>query len=554
MGSQEAPLDSIHITIDLTRMSFKSSSILLSKLLKPKNGLLSGKKSLLSKRPIKDVHPKTPVRTRFAPSPTGLLHMGSLRTALYNYLLARNTGGQFLLRLEDTDQKRLVPGAEQNIYDSLKWCGVEYDEGPGVNEDKFGPYRQSDRTEIYQHYIKQLLNSGHAYRCFCSKERLDGLRSSAQQLQPPTTASYDRHCTELTEDEIAENLKKGVPCTVRLKAPKKYPPFEDLLHGQLDMQIQINMNDIRYDDPILMKSDGLPTYHFANVVDDHLMRITHVIRGEEWLPSTPKHIALYNAFGWNPPQFIHIPLLTSTNDKKLSKRKGDADVMQLKAKGILPEALVNFSVLFGWSPPRELATMTHECFSLEEFVKLFDLNHLTKGNAKVDAKKLLFFNKHYLSQRLGNKAQFDEIANEIYNLISEAYPDTTIWQVNSVLQAVGKSLTTIYEFNDKFYYFFTKPDYEDNTYVKQFKSTYDLSQVKAVLSLLENNITESNINTLIESIVSQLGVPKKLVFETIRFSLAGSIPGVKLPLLVQLLGVEKSNKRILESYHYLSSQ
>lgn len=515
-------------------------------------GILPGK-SILSKKPVKDVHPRGPVRTRFAPSPTGMLHLGSLRTALYNYLLAKNTQGQFLLRLEDTDQKRLVEGAEKNIYDSLKWCGIEYDEGPGVNEPKYGPYRQSDRTEIYRTYVNGLLKSGHAYRCFCSRERLDDLRDSARRLKPPTTVSYDRHCANLSQEEIDEQLKKKVPFTIRMKAPEKYPVFEDLLHGKVDIQPQVNKNDIRYDDPILVKSDNLPTYHFANVIDDHLMKITHVIRGEEWLPSTQKHIALYNAFGWDPPKFVHIPLLTSTDEKKLSKRKGDSSVLNLKNKGVLPEALVNFSVLFGWSPPRSLASSNHECFSLQEFEKIFNLNYLTKGNAKVDDKKLWFFNKHYLHKKLDEPAALEEITHQILQLASKRFrgENFTFDKVKTILQKCGKSMTTIHDFSDMFYYFFEKPNFSDNLLCENFTSSHDHTEMLEILTFFHGKLGETNTNELIDQITNDKGFPKKIVFETLRFALAGSHPGSKIPTLLSILGTREANMRLSEAIHQL---
>lgn len=505
-------------------------------------------KSILSKKPTKDVHPKVPVRTRFAPSPTGLLHIGSLRTALYNYLLARNTGGQFLLRLEDTDQKRLVRGAEQNIYDNLKWCGIHYDEGPNVNDEKYGPFRQSERTAIYQEFVDGLLDSGHAYRCFCPKERLDGLRESAKRLKPPTTTSYDRSCANLSQQQINDKLEEGIPFTIRMKAPDKYPPFKDLLHGDVDIQPQVNMNDRRYDDPILVKSDKLPTYHFANVIDDHLMKITHVIRGEEWLPSTQKHIALYHAFGWEPPSFIHIPLLTSTNDKKLSKRKGDASVLNMKKNGILPEALVNFCVLFGWSPPRKLASANHECFTLKEFEHIFDLNYLTKGNAKVDDKKLWFFNKHYLQDRLADPMQFEQIAEEVYNNASPIYKDAvTQEKVKFILRKCGAALTTVNDFNSTFSYFFQRPTYADSPAANQFLQTHDKDRTLKILTHFQGAVNESNIEELINHLASQASIPKKAIFESLRFALAESHPGTKIPILIELLGSEEANARITQA-------
>ncbi|QLL34041.1 hypothetical protein HG536_0F03660 [Torulaspora globosa] len=521
------------------------ASRLYSGLRKKEPGDLFSSRSILSKKPVKDVHPKAPVRTRFAPSPTGLLHIGSLRTALYNYLLARNTGGQFLLRLEDTDQKRLVPGAEQNIYDSLKWCGIDYDEGPNVNDMKCGPFRQSERTSIYQKYVDGLLESGHAYRCFCSKERLDGLRESAKRLKPPTTTSYDRACADLSQKEIDDNLAKRTPFTIRMRAPDRYPPFKDLLHGVVDIQPQVNINDRRYDDPILVKSDNLPTYHFANVIDDHLMKITHVIRGEEWLPSTQKHIALYQAFGWEPPSFIHIPLLTSANDKKLSKRKGDASVLNMKENGILPEALVNFCVLFGWSPPRKLATANHECFTLKEFERIFNLNYLTKGNAKVDDKKLWFFNKHYLQSRLADPSQFEIIAQEVCSNIRPVFGDAvTLDKIKVILKKCGTALTTLNEFKDTFSYFFQRPTYTNSKAASEFLETHNKEDTLRVLEHFQDAISQSNIEELIRELASQASISKKAIFESLRFALAESHPGTKIPVLIELLGPEEANVRI----------
>lgn len=510
---------------------------------KLRSSLLGSKsKELLKKKPVQNLHPQKPARTRFAPSPTGFLHMGSLRTALYNYLLAKNTGGQFLLRLEDTDQKRLVPGAEQNIYDSLKWLSIEYDEGPGKNDNTdMGPYRQSDRSKIYSEHVETLLKNGHAYRCFCSKERLDGLRDSAQKLQPPTTVSYDRHCLKLSKSEIAQKLEDSESFTIRLKSPDQYPEFEDTLHGKLNIQPQINYNDVRYDDPILMKSDRLPTYHLANVVDDHIMKITHVIRGEEWLPSTPKHRALYNAFGWESPKFIHIPLLTSANDKKLSKRKNDASVLAMKEKGVLPEALLNFSALFGWSPPRNISAKTHDCYSLKDLIKIFDLNNLTKGNAKVDEQKLWFLNKHHLHKRLEDPSTFNECVDEIHALMGQKYAKD---KIAKVLEKVGPSLTTLKEFPVSYSYFFEKPDYKTSG-VLNFKENHEVSEIKKVLSSLDG-ISPQNATQMIDDLAKSLGVPKKLIFESLRYALAGSHSGVKLPVLLDLLGPEETQVRISE--------
>ncbi|AMD18832.1 HBL070Wp [Eremothecium sinecaudum] len=519
-----------------------------SSLVTPKKVLSSLKNLPSTRKSAKDVHPKTPARTRFAPSPTGFLHLGSLRTALYNYLLAKNTGGQFLLRLEDTDRKRLVPGAEENIYNTLRWAGIKYDEGPGVNE-VYGPYRQSERTGIYAKYSELLIKSGHAYRCFCTKERLNSLKESAMALIPPTTVTYDRKCAKLSAEEEQELLNRKIPYTIRFRSPKVYDTFHDLLHGELNLQPQVNLSDIRYDDIILVKSDNLPTYHFANVVDDHLMKITHVVRGEEWMLSTPKHIALYKAFGWQPPQFVHIPLLTTTGDKKLSKRNRDTNIDSLREKGFLPEALVNFCVLFGWSAPRELAEAQRECFTLSELETLFSLNYLAKGNAKVDDSKLLFFNKHYMTSRLKDADQLKELSLNLYIKLRNKYPELSPSKVENIVKVIGPNLTTIYDAETQFQYLFTKPNYANNKHFDEFKANYNKQDVDAVLSKFQCRLTDDNMNNLINEIAKQDKIPKKMIFECLRFALAASCPGLKLPALASLLGIEESKCRILDALH-----
>jgi len=506
--------------------------------LKPKKKLSIPKKN--------DVNPTGPARTRFAPSPTGFLHMGSLRTALYNYLLARHTGGQFLLRLEDTDQKRLVPGAEENIYESLKWCGLTWDEGPLVGGEH-GPYRQSERTDIYKQYTERLLESGNAYRCFCPKERLDGLRESAMKLQPPTTVTYDRSCLHISPEESKKRASNGETFTIRFKSPDRYPQIEDLLHGTLDLQPQVNADDIRYDDIILVKSDGLPTYHFANVIDDHLMEITHVIRGEEWLPSTPKHVALYDAFGWTSPKFVHIPLLTSTKDKKLSKRSGDIDVMNFKKKGFLPEALVNFVALFGWSPPRSAGESVSEVFNLEKLEKLFSLSELTKGNAKVDDKKLFFFNKHYLLEKI--EKDIDSVVNEAYQLLAPIYPDITKTTIQKLISEVKHNFTTLYDIQN-YDYLLSNVKF-DNVKALGFLEKADKPKSIEILKSVEFISSVEDLDSNIEKLTSK-GFQKREIFETIRFALSGSIPGLKIPLLVSFLGLEESRQRIKNAIDKLS--
>lgn len=495
------------------------------------------KKPLLLTK-AKSVHPVTPARTRFAPSPTGFLHLGSLRTALYNYLLAKSTNGQFLLRLEDTDQTRLVPGAEEDIYKSLEWCGLHPDESPVVG-GPYQPYRQSDRMNIYKNYADKLIEAGHAYKCYCSKDRLLSLRESAMQLKPPTTVTYDRKCLHETPQVVEEY-------TVRFRSPDVYELFLDLLHGNLNLQPQYNQTDHRYDDFVILKLDGLPTYHFANVVDDHLMKITHVVRGEEWLTSTPKHVALYRAFGWEPPQFIHIPLLTSLEDKKLSKRQGDIGVLSMQKLGILPEALTNFCALFGWSPPRPQKFKTSsEILTLSQLVEKFSLDHLTKGNAKVNDNKLYFFNKHHLTARIADPDTLAVLIDEYYPHFVEIAGDLYSKEfLTKAVSAVGPSLTTIYDFENIHSYLFKDVNYLD--YEKPLDSIFS-----DVLVALQNAATEQDLFPVDRVLAEVPKTSKKEVFQATRYALSGGVPGLTIPVLIDLIGADKYFERLSAAIAFL---
>lgn len=349
------------------------------------------------------------IRVRFAPSPTGFQHIGGLRTALYDYLFAKKNGGIFILRIEDTDQKRIIQGAAENIIAFLHEFGLMYDEGPVLENGKiihkgdFGPYVQSERKEIYQKYSQELLASGKAYRCYCSPERLEKLRG--EQLQMKEAPKYGKFCLSLTEEEKKKHEESGTPAVVRLNVSDKRGPieFEDVIRGK----VSISSADL--DDFVLMKSDGFPTYHLANVVDDHLMHISHVTRGEEWLPSTPKHIILYEAFGWPRPLFAHFPNILGTDGKKkLSKRDGDVSIGSFVERGYLKEVLINFVALLGWNPGEG---KTQEIFSLEELAKVFDLSHVHKSGAVFDIKKLDWMNGEYLK-----KMSLEELYKKIEEL------------------------------------------------------------------------------------------------------------------------------------------
>ncbi len=333
------------------------------------------------------------IRLRFAPSPTGFLHIGSLRTVLFDYLIAKTLGGKLILRIEDTDQKREVEGAVEGLIDILDWIGIKFDEGPHVG-GQFGPYTQSQRMEIYKEYTQILLKKGLAYYCFCTPERLTQMREKQQAQKIPPR--YDRTCRDLSKQEVEERIKKGEPFVVRQKMPLD---GEIVVHDELRGDIKFSAADL--EDQVLIKSDGMPTYQFANVVDDHLMEISHVLRGDEWLPSFPKNILLYQAFGWTPPKFIHLTLTLNKEGGKLSKRQGDVAVEDYRSKGYLPEALLNFCVLLGWHPSASLKApkdKKDEILSLEKMIEYFDYQDMGTSPAIFDIEKLDYFNGYYIRQ------------------------------------------------------------------------------------------------------------------------------------------------------------
>jgi nondiscriminating glutamyl-tRNA synthetase len=334
--------------------------------------------------------PTIKVRVRIAPSPTGYVHIGNLRTILYNYLFARHHHGAFIVRIEDTDRSRFVPGAMEDLLRTLEWAGFDYDEGPKIIDNKieqvgeYGPYIQSERLDIYQNQIKVLVEKGKAYHCFCSKERLDNLRADQEANKLPP--KYDGLCRNLSQDEVRKRLTAGEPSVIRFKMPEeKEVLFEDVIRGT----IKFNTRDL--DDFVLIKADGYPTYHFANIIDDHQMKITHVLRADEWIPSTPKHTILYDAFGWQAPLYAHLPPVLGKNKKKMSKRDGDVSVKDFIKAGYLKDALINFIALLGWNAGTE-----QEIYSLEEMKNQFSLDNVHKAGAVFDPEKLDWLNGMYL--------------------------------------------------------------------------------------------------------------------------------------------------------------
>ncbi|KAI0542391.1 hypothetical protein GGR58DRAFT_306730 [Xylaria digitata] len=340
--------------------------------------------------------PSAPARTRFAPSPTGYVHIGSLRTALFNYLLARATGGQFLVRVEDTDQKRLVPDAEEKLFEDLKWAGLSWDEGPDVG-GPYGPYKQSERLQSYKEHADQLLEDGRAYRCFCTPQQLDTMKRLA--LDESRDPVYNKTCSHISAEESARRAANGDEYCIRFKSDSPAPLVRDLVYG-------VYKSPVPLDDFIIIKRDGFPTYHFANVVDDHLMKITHVIRGAEWLVSTPRHVALYNAFGWEPPRFAHVGLLVDQKKQKLSKRFGSFNLSSWKEQGILPIALLNYVLLLGWSPSRDSKEKS-EIMDMNDMIQKFHLR-FTKGDVTVNSKNE-FLQKAHMRKSLSEGSDKESI-------------------------------------------------------------------------------------------------------------------------------------------------
>lgn len=361
--------------------------------------------------------PESPARTRFAPSPTGNLHLGSIRTALFNYLLAKGTNGQFLLRIEDTDAKRTVSGAEEKLYEDLRWAGLQWDEGPLVG-GPHGPYRQSERLALYQSHIQRLLQSDHAYRCFCTSARLDELNRHRHEKGLPL--GYDRKCIQMSKAEAEERAHAGEAHVVRFRAPSVWPNYQDLVYGKSGHGIhkskKLLVDEPVYEDSILIKSDGYPTYHWANVCDDHDMQITHVVRGSEWMSSTPLHVALYQSLDWTPPTYAHVPLLVGEDGQKLSKRNLDSDVASFRARGFLPEAFINFAALLGWSHQQKKDVM-----DLPRLTELFDLK-ITKGNTIVAFNKLDYLQGRHASRRIEKGGEeFEELIRGLAIALNDKY-------------------------------------------------------------------------------------------------------------------------------------
>ncbi len=474
------------------------------------------------------------VRTRFAPSPTGRMHVGNLRTALYAYLIAKHEGGDFLLRIEDTDQERFVEGALEIIYSTLDKTGLLHDEGPD-KDGGYGPYVQSERQAqgIYLEYAKQLVEKGEAYYCFCTKERLESLRGSVNDENEKEIAKYDKHCLHLSKDEIEANLNAGIPYVIRQNNPAEgTTTFEDVIFGT------ITVENAELDDMILIKSDGFPTYNFANVVDDHLMEITHVVRGSEYLSSSPKYNRLYQAFGWEVPVYVHCPIITNEEHKKLSKRSGHSSFEDLLEQGFVREAIVNFVSLLGWSAPDN-----QEILSLQELIEKFDYTHINKSPAVFDMVKLRWMNGEYIKNMELNK-YYEMAIPYIQAVVKKPY------DLKKIAELVKSRIETFVDIADMIDFFDELPDYDIAMYThKKMKTNAEnsLEVLKELLPILKEleDYSIPSIESTVMNYIAEKGCKNGLVLWPLRTAVSGkqSTPGGAWEIM-DIIGKEESIRRI----------
>jgi glutamyl-tRNA synthetase len=490
------------------------------------------------------------VRVRFAPSPTGPLHIGGVRTALFNYLFAKKHGGVFYLRIEDTDQTRFVPGAEAYIMEALEWLGISPSETVRKNE-KFGPYRQSERKPLYKQYADQLINTGWAYYAFDTPEALDAQRK--QEESEGKTFIYNHHNREkldtslvISAEETAKRIANGDEYVIRFKTPvNETLHLKDIIRG--DVKFETNL----LDDKVLFKGDGMPTYHLANIVDDHLMETSHVIRGEEWLPSMPLHVLLYRAFGWEAPEFAHLPLiLKPIGNGKLSKRDGDKmgfPVFPLewkteegissgyREKGFFPEAVINFLALLGWNDGTE-----KELFSLEELAEAFDLNRVHKAGAKFDPEKNKWFNHKYLIHR-----NDEELAKDFAPILYEKGIDVDYTTLTKIVALIKDRAHFVSEFWDLSDFFFVAPTAYDEKASKNWKEETP-ALMQELISVMENigDFTSMNIETIVKDWMTKNEIGMGKVMQPFRLSLVGALKGPHLFDIVEVIGKEETIKRI----------
>lgn len=484
------------------------------------------------------------IRTRFAPSPTGKMHVGNLRTALYEFLIAKHEGGDFVIRIEDTDQERFMEGALDIIYNTMKLTGLTHDEGPD-KDGGFGPYVQSERQKqgIYLEYAKKLIEKGEAYYCFCSKERLDALRASETDSEGKEIAKYDKHCLHLSAEEIEKNLADGVPYVIRQNNPiEGTTTFHDVLFGD------ITVDNAELDDMILIKSDGYPTYNFANVVDDHLMEISHVVRGNEYLSSAPKYNRLYEAFGWEVPEYVHCPIITDENHKKLAKRSGHSSVEDLLEQGFLAEAIVNFVALLGWSPSED-----REIYSLEELIEAFDYTRISKSPAVFDMTKLRWMNGEYI-KKMEDEAYYEKALPVIKQVVTKDL------DVKKIADLVKSRIEVFPDITEKIDFFQELPSYDTAMYThKKMKTNSEnsLEVLKELLPRLEalEDYSIAGIEKLAKEYVAEKEIKNGQALWPLRTAVSGKqmTPGGAYEIM-EILGKEESLLRIRKGIELLEQE
>ncbi len=482
------------------------------------------------------------VVVRFAPSPTGYLHIGGLRTALYNYLYAKKHGGKFILRIEDTDRTRLVEDAIENLIEALSWAGIEYDEGVFlengsiVQKGENGPYIQSERLEIYKKYVDELIEKDHAYYCFCTKERLDALRE--EQKIKGKVPKYDGLCRGISIEEAKKRIEAGEEYVVRLKLPpNKNITFHDAVRGD----VTINTDEI--DDQVLMKSDGFPTYHMAVIVDDHLMGVTHIVRGEEWLPSTPKHVYTYEAFGWDQPEYVHLPTVLNQSGRKLSKREGDVAVEDFRAKGYLPEGLINYLALVGWTPEDN-----REILSMDELIEAFSFERVGKSGGIFDINKLNWVNAHYIKSYPLEKIVELSIPFVVDSglMTEDEIKEKGEWY-STLIDTVRDSLNRLDEIPSKIEFLFGDLNLEEDA-LETVKNENMPTLISALRDEL-NGVDEIDMEFaggLMKKIQKATSIKGKNLFMPIRGAISGNIHGPEMSNIIYLLGKEKILSRLSE--------
>jgi len=476
-----------------------------------------------------------PVRVRYAPSPTGLPHVGNIRTALFNWLFARHHGGSFIVRIEDTDQSRKVEEALESILDSLRWLGLDWDEGPQKGGD-YGPYFQSERLDLYQKYARQLVDSGDAYKCYCSSERLAEMRAQ-MEARKESVRAYDRRCRDLSREEQAEFEAQGITPVIRLKAPLNgETTFNDLIKGPVTFQNE------QLDDLVLLKTDGYPTYHLANIIDDHLMEISHVLRADEWLSSTPKHVLLYQAFGWEPPLFAHLPMILGPDKSKLSKRHGATSVTEFRDEGYLPQAMLNFMALLGWS----LDDKT-EIFSPNELIKQFSIERVSKTAAIFDHQKLHWMNGFYIRE-LKPEELLQQIMpvldNGLPKQVKRPVPEKYVRDIVPLIQERINTLKEAVTYTD--FFFLGELEYDPSLLIgKKMTPEATITALKAALSSLSNiDFEHDMLESTLRALAEELGLKAGPLFTPIRIACTGRTASPGLFETMTVLGKEQCLKRI----------